>query len=187
VTSFDIRIDDLESHEVRALLREHLDSIAPTAPAESRHALDLGGLVGPDITFWSAWDGPMLAGFGALKHLTESHAEVKSMRTATSHLRQGVATRILQHLVQEAIARGYSRLSLETGSMAFFAAARRLYEACGFRPCAPFGNYKPDPNSVFMTKQLDELAPESSSGWTREKAARRLTPALGTVVVQEDL
>lgn len=169
VTSFDIRVDDLESPEVRALLHEHLDSVAPTAPAESRHALDLGGLVEPDITFWCAWDGPVLAGFGALKHLTESHAEVKSMRTATSHLRQGVASQILQHLVREAIARGYSRLSLETGSMEFFAAARRLYEACGFRPCAPFGNYKPDPNSVFMTKPLDELAPDGSSRWAREK------------------
>jgi Acetyltransferases len=162
VTSFDIRIENLESLEVRALLREHLDSIAPTAPAESRHALDLSGLGGPDIAFWSAWDGPVLAGFGALKHLTESHAEVKSMRTATSHLRQGVASQILQWLIQEAIARGYSRLSLETGSMEFFAAARHLYETYGFKPCAPFGNYKPDPNSVFMTKQIAELAPNSS-------------------------
>jgi len=169
MTSFDIHLDDLGSFEVRALLREHLDSIAPTAPPESRHALDLNGLRGPDITFWSAWDGPVLAGFGALKHLTESHAEVKSMRTATSHRRQGVASRILQYLIQQAIARGYSRLSLETGSMEFFAAARRLYEANGFKPCAPFGNYKPDPNSVFMTKEIGELAPNSSSRRARDE------------------
>ncbi|WP_457095889.1 GNAT family N-acetyltransferase [Lysobacter sp. P5_B9] len=158
----DIRVDNLESPEVLALLREHLDSIAPTAPAESRHALDLSGLRSPDITFWSIWDGPALAGFGALKHLTESHAEVKSMRTAASHLRQGVASRMLQHIIQEAAARGYSRLSLETGSMAFFEAARRLYIAFGFTPCPPFGSYKADPNSVFMTGQLHELAPNNS-------------------------
>jgi len=158
----DIRVDNLESPEVLALLREHLSSIAPTAPAESRHALDLSGLRGSDITFWSIWDGPVLAGFGALKHLTESHAEVKSMRTAASHLRQGVASKMLQHIIQAAAARGYSRLSLETGSMEFFEAGRRLYTSFGFVPCSPFGNYKPDPNSVFMTRQLTELAPNNS-------------------------
>ena len=158
----DIRIDSLESPEVLALLREHLGSIAPTAPAESRHALDLSGLRSPDIIFWSIWDGPALAGFGALKHLTESHAEIKSMRTATSHLRRGVASRMLQHIIQQAVARGYSRLSLETGSTAFFEAARHLCIAFGFAPCPPFGNYKADPNSVFMTRQLIELAPNNS-------------------------
>ena len=150
----DIRIDNLDSPEVLALLREHLDSLAPTAPAESRHALDLSGLRGPDITFWSIWDGQRLAGFGALKQLTESHAEIKSMRTAAAYLRQGVAAQMLRHIIQEATARGYSRLSLETGSMEFFEPARRLYASFGFAPCLPFGNYKPDPNSVFMSKQI---------------------------------
>ena len=150
----DIRVADLESPEVLALLREHLASLAPTAPAESRHALDLSGFRNSDVTFWSIWDGEVLAGFGALKQLTASHAEVKSMRTATSHLRQGVASRMLRHLVQEAAARGCSRLSLETGSMAFFDAARRLYTSFGFVPCPPFGSYTADPNSVFMTMPL---------------------------------
>ncbi|HEY5972111.1 MAG TPA: GNAT family N-acetyltransferase [Pseudoxanthomonas sp.] len=159
----DIRIDNLDRSEVLALLREHLDSMAPTAPAESRHALDLSALRSPDITFWSIWDGPVLAGFGALKHLTKSHAEIKSMRTASSHLRQGVASKMLQHIIQEAAARNYSRLSLETGSMAFFEAARRLYASFGFVPCPPFGSYKADPNSVFMTLQPPELVSDNSS------------------------
>ena len=158
--SLDIRVADLESPEVLALLREHLASLAPTAPAESRHALDLSGFRNSDVTFWSIWDGEVLAGFGALKQLTASHAEVKSMRTATSHLRQGVASRMLRHLVQEAAARGCSRLSLETGSMAFFDAARRLYTSFGFVPCPPFGSYKADPNSVFMTMPLTGSAPD---------------------------
>ncbi len=152
----EIRIDNLEGPEVLTLLREHLNSLAPTAPAESRHALDLSGLRGPDITFWSIWDGPVLAGFGALKHLSESHAEIKSMRTATTYLRQGVAEKMLRHIIQEATVRGYSRLSLETGSMDFFEPARRLYASFGFVPGLPFGNYKPDPNSVFMTRQITE-------------------------------
>lgn len=160
----DIRIDSLEGPEVLALLREHLDSMAPTAPTESRHALDLGGLRSPGVTFWSIWDGPVLAGFGALKHLTESHAEIKSMRTAASHLRRGVASQLLRHITQEAVTRGYSRLSLETGSMAFFEGARCLYASFGFVPCPPFGHYKADPNSVFMTRQLSRLAADDSSG-----------------------
>jgi putative acetyltransferase len=158
----DIRVADLESPEVLALLREHLDCLAPLAPAESRHALDLNGLRSSDISFWAIWDGPVLAGFGALKHLSDSHAEVKSMRTAASHVRQGVASRMLQHIIQEATARGYSRLSLETGSMAFFEAARRLYTSFGFGPCPPFGSYKADANSEFLTMDLTEFAPDNS-------------------------
>lgn len=158
----DIRVDDLEGPEVLALLQEHLGSMEHTAPAESRHALDLAGLREPGITFWSIWDGPALAGFGALKHMTESHAEIKSMRTASSHLRRGVASKILRHLIQEAAIRGYSRLSLETGSMEFFEAARRLYAAFGFTSCLPFGGYTADPNSVFMTLDIAGLAPGGS-------------------------
>ena len=84
----DIRAGNLDSPEVIALLREHLDSMAPTAPAESRHALDLSGLRSQDVTFWSIWDGAELAGFGALKHLTDSYAEIKSMRNASTPMRQ---------------------------------------------------------------------------------------------------
>lgn len=155
----DIRVDNLEGPEVLALLREHLDSMENTTPAESRHALDLAGLRDPGITFWCVWDGPALAGFGALKHMTESHAEIKSMRTATSHLRRGVASKMLQHLIQEAATRGYSRLSLETGSMEYFEPARRLYATFGFASCPPFGDYRPDPNSVFMTLDIAGSAP----------------------------
>lgn len=153
----DIRVDNLKSPAVLALLREHLRSMEHTAPAESRHALDLEGLTDPAVTFWTAWDGEALAGFGALKHLTPSHAEIKSMRTAATHLRRGVASRMLRHIIIEAAARGYARLSLETGSMAFFEPARRLYQSFGFVPCAPFGGYRADPNSVFLT--LRKLLP----------------------------
>jgi len=151
----DIRPGDLDDPRVIALLLEHLASLAPTAPKESRHALDLSGLRGPGIRFWCAWDGEALAGFGALKRLDAAHAEVKSMRTATSHLRRGVAARLLAHMVDVAARDGITRLSLETGSMAFFAPAHRLYASFGFVPCPPFGDYRPDPNSVFLTRTVD--------------------------------
>jgi putative acetyltransferase len=76
------------------------------------------------------------------------------MRTASSHRRQGVAKRLLQHLLEEAKQRGYTRVSLETGSMDFFLPARTLYASFEFAPCPPFADYRADPNSVFMTKAL---------------------------------
>ena len=150
----EIRVDHLESPEVIALIRDHLAAMAPTAPPESRHALDLDGLKRDDVTFWALWDGPKLAGVGALKQLSPQHAEIKSMKTATPYLRTGVASRMLSHILAEAEKGGYERLSLETGSMEYFEPARHFYASCGFTPCPPFGDYVDDPNSVFMTKYI---------------------------------
>src|SRR5947209_7711860 len=112
-----IRHDDLTDPGVIALLEEHLRCMAEVSPPESRHALDVDGLRQPDVTFWSIWDGRKLAGCAALKELDERHGEIKSMRTAYEYQRQGVASRLLQHLIEEGQSRGYRRLSLETGSM----------------------------------------------------------------------
>lgn len=151
----EIRVDNLESQAVIGLLREHLTSMEDTAPPESRHALDLNALRSPDIKFWAMWDRTELAGFGALKHHNEELAEIKSMRTAGAYLRKGVASQILRHLIEQAKAGGYSRLSLETGSMNYFEAARKLYSSFGFVISPPFASYVEDPNSVFMTMLLN--------------------------------
>lgn len=149
-----IRLDNLSRPEVHALLEEHLDHMHQLSPAKSVHALDLEALRKPQITFWCAWDGPELLGCGALKELSPTHGEVKSMRTLGAHLRKGVARRILAHIVEEARRRSYRRLSLETGAMPAFAPAQRLYESFGFTCCPPFADYVEDPHSVFMTKVL---------------------------------
>lgn len=150
----DIRLDDLTGHEIATLLHDHMRYIEEASPPESMHALDLHGLRHPDIAFWSAWDGDELLGCGALKELDATHAEIKSMRTARNHFRKGVAAALLRHLIDEAIRRGYRRLSLETGSMEYFEPARRLYQKFGFHCCGPFAGYVEDPNSVFMTMVL---------------------------------
>jgi putative acetyltransferase len=137
-----------------AFLRAHLDDLAPTAPAESRHALDLRGLQKPDVRLWVALVDEEIVGTGALAALEPGHEELKSMRTDPRRRGQGIATRILEHLLQNARGRDIRRISLETGSMAFFAPARALYAKAGFDFCSPFGSYKEDPNSVFMTKIL---------------------------------
>ncbi len=149
-----IKIDDLAGPEVAELLSEHLRSMAEHSPPESVHALDLDRLRQPEITFWTAWENTELLGCGALKELDASHGEIKSMRTATRHLRKGVAARILQQILNEATRRGYHRLSLETGSPEAFEPARQLYVRFGFTFCEPFADYVEDPYSVFMTKGL---------------------------------
>jgi len=149
-----IEVDDLTSLDIIQLLGEHLASAALHSPPESIHALDLDGLRQPNITFWSARHGSELLGCCALKELDSRHGEIKSMRTASEHLRKGVAARLLEHLLGEATRRGYQQLSLETGSMEAFAPARRLYGRFGFEACGPFADYVEDPYSVFMTRWL---------------------------------
>jgi putative acetyltransferase len=149
-----IEVDDLSHPAIHALLDEHLQNMYALSPPESVHALDLGKLRQPDITFWSAWKGQLLLGCGALKELDGKHGEVKSMRTPSALRRQGAGRAILAHIIDVARAREYQRLSLETGSMEAFKPAQTLYESFGFTRCGPFGDYLDDPNSVFMTMRL---------------------------------
>jgi putative acetyltransferase len=149
-----IEIDNLERPQVIALLEEHLQDMYATSPPESVHALDVSKLKLPSITFWTGWDGEQLLGCVAMSQLEDGHAELKSMRTTPSARKQGVASRLLNHVIEQAKHQGMQRLSLETGSMAFFEPAHRLYEKHGFEYCEPFGDYQPDPNSRFMTLAL---------------------------------
>jgi putative acetyltransferase len=150
----EIKTDDLKGTEIHELLQEHLNSMFELSPPESVHALDIEALRQPEITFWTVWENGELLGCGALKELDSRHGEIKSMRTASLHLRKGAARFVLNHIIAEAKRRGYSRLSLETGSMEAFEPARRLYAGFGFTFCQPFADYVEDPNSVFMTKEL---------------------------------
>ena len=149
-----IEIDDLSRPQIHALLEEHLANMRRISPPESVHALDLDRLRRPEITFWTAWDGATLLGCGALKALGERHGEVKSMRTPEALRRRGAGRALLATIVATARSRGYERLSLETGSQPAFLPAQALYASVGFVPCGPFGDYGPDPNSVFMTLAL---------------------------------
>jgi putative acetyltransferase len=145
---------NLDDPAFATLLQEHAAAMAATAPSESQHALDLSELRDPDVRVWTLHLDGQLAGCGALQHLDREHVEIKSMRTSRHHQRRGVARAMLQHLLGEARASGYTRASLETGSMDYFEAARRLYMSAGFRPCPPFGSYGEDPNSCFLTLEL---------------------------------
>jgi len=119
------------------------------------HALDTAGLLDPAVTFFSARRGGVLLGVGALKRLDRSQAELKSMHTVEAARGQGVGRAMVEHLLSVAVDRGYLRVSLETGTMEAFAAARLLYASAGFVPCEPFGEYTVNPYSTCMTISLD--------------------------------
>jgi putative acetyltransferase len=150
--NFDIRRDNLSGADVQALVQEHITEMLSNTPIESVHTLSLDSLRKPEVTFWSAWHQGELSGCGALMELDVTHGEIKSMRTKVKFLRMGVGQAILNRIISEASKRGYTRLSLETGSAEAFKPAVNLYEQNGFEVCDPFGDYKNDPHSVFMTK-----------------------------------
>jgi putative acetyltransferase len=139
---------------VQALLRHHLDTARAETAIGSAHALGIDALKAPTIRFWSAWDGHTLLGVGALKQLSATHGEVKSMHTAQDRRGRGVGTAVLRHIIDVSRTIGLTRLSLETGSWAYFEPARQLYRKHGFVECPPFGEYDPDRNSIFMTLEL---------------------------------
>ena len=150
----DIRAGDLEDERILALLAAHLVRCRAESPPCSVHALDVSALKGPRISFRAAWSGDTLLGVGALAELDRDHGELKSMHTAETSRRRGVGTAMLAHLIEEAMARGYRRLSLETGSMDYFEPARAMYRRHGFVECGPYASYRDDPNSIFMTMVL---------------------------------
>ncbi len=152
-----IERDDLTDPAVVALLEEHVAELRSISPPESTHALDLAALRAEGVAVWVAReDGPSAAPLGcvALTVVEPGHGELKSMRTAAGATGRGVGTALLEHVLDQARARGLVRVSLETGAEDCFAPARRLYLRHGFEVCPPFGRYRPDPLSVFMTRSL---------------------------------
>jgi putative acetyltransferase len=154
VPEFAVGTDHPAHPDVQALLEVHLAFAHSQSPPDDVHALDVDALLAANVAFFSIRVNDDLLGVGALKQLDPSHAEIKSMHTAAAARGRGVARVMLDHLVETAVARGCSRVSLETGPMAAFAPARALYASAGFKVCEPFGEYTPSPYSVFMERHL---------------------------------
>tara|TARA_R110000772_G_scaffold48156_2_gene110088 strand:- start:500 stop:955 length:456 start_codon:yes stop_codon:yes gene_type:complete len=150
----EIRLDDLTGRAVQALLAAHLSGMKSSSPPGSVYALNLSGLQSPDVSVWTAWESEMLMGVGALKALSDSAGEIKSMRTDPAHIRKGVGLSILNHIIEEAIRRGYKKLSLETGSGEEFEPALRLYRKQGFKNGPVFGSYVASAFNQFLHLEL---------------------------------
>jgi putative acetyltransferase len=151
---FDIRTDDLSGEGTRALLALHLAGMHASSPPGHVFALDLSGLQGPDIIVWSVWFYNQTVGIGALKDLGNRSGEVKSMRTHPDHVRKGIASLLLDHIIGEALARGWRRLSLETGSGPAFEPAIALYRKRGFVNGEAFSDYQQSEFNQFLHLQL---------------------------------
>lgn len=150
---------DLDDPRVVDLLQTHLATARAATAEGSAHALDLRGLRAPDIRLWTIWTGDVLAGTGALKVRPGQQGEVKSMHTARDQRGRGVGSAMLRHIIAAARAEDLTRLSLETGSWAYFEPAVALYRRHGFEPCEPFADYRADPNSLFLSLALNPSAP----------------------------
>jgi len=149
-----IRPADVDDDRVKALLVRHLEGMHANSPPGHVFALDWSGLQKPEISFYALWEGEELLGFGALKELGPRAGEIKSMRTADAHLRRGVAAAILEHIIAESRRRGYTCLSLETGSGQAFEAALTLYRKYGFTEGGAFGDYEKSPFNQFLHLDL---------------------------------
>ena len=145
---------NFDNSEVNNLLKKHFIELRSVSPEGSTHVLDIEGLKDPSIKFWSLWENNKLVGCGALKFLEKNHGEFKSIRVADEFKKKGIGERIINHLIEEAKKLEISKLSIETGSGAFFLPARNLFSKFGFKSCPPFAHYKDDPNSCYYTLDL---------------------------------
>ncbi|ARJ70903.1 GNAT family N-acetyltransferase [Paracoccus contaminans] len=123
-------------------------------PPESIHMMDRAALAAEGIEFHVMRQDGLAIGMGAIKRIGAHEGEIKSMHVLNDERGRGLGRRMVDHLIAAARAQGMTRLSLETGAQDSFAPARMLYAAAGFVPCEPFGDYRPDPMSVFMTLPL---------------------------------
>lgn len=149
-----IELDDLSRQPVLALLEEHLRNMHELSPPDQVFAFDANKLKGPDISFWTAWNGELLLGCAALKEVSSTEGEIKSMRTPSAMRRTGAGRALLNHVIDVARSRSYRVLFLETGRHPAFLPAQALYGSAGFKVCGPFGAYRENGNSVFMSLSL---------------------------------
>ncbi len=145
----------LDDPRVQALLTTHLTKARAATADGFAFALDLSGLRMPEIRFFSAWDGETLLGVGALKRLADDNGEVKSMHTAEAARRHGVGGMMLRHITAVARAAGMTRISLETGTSAYFQPAVAMYLRHGYIDCGPFADYAASGENRFLTRALD--------------------------------
>ena len=148
------REGNFDNQEVDQLLKKHFIELRSVSPAGSAHVLDTDGLKDPSIKFWSLWENEKLMGCGALKFLNENHGEFKSIRVADLYRGKGYGEKIITYLIQKSKKLNIKRISIETGSGEFFKSARKLFKKSGFKECEPFGHYKIDSNSCYMTLSI---------------------------------
>ena len=148
---------NFDQPEVNKLLTKHFIELRAASPEGSAHVLDIPGLKDKSIKFWSFWENEKLFGCGALKFLDKDHGEFKSIRIHDDFRNKGNGIKIINHLINEAKKFSIKKISIETGAGKFFDPARKLFKKCEFKPCKPFAHYKEDINSIYLSKQINNV------------------------------
>jgi putative acetyltransferase len=146
---------NFDNPKVNELLVNHFKELRSVSPENSCHVLDIEGLKTENIKFWSFWEEDELVGCGALKFLEKKHGELKSIRIADTFRKKNYGKKVIEHLILEAKKLKITKLSLETGAGNFFNPARKLFRNCGFNDCDPFDDYKENPDSCYMTIDIN--------------------------------
>jgi putative acetyltransferase len=152
VTDVVLRIESPRQVDVRRLL-EALDAYQSALyPPESNHFLDVDALAAPNVRFFVARREGLALGCGALRIDTAGYGELKRMFVSPEARGLRLGRRILDRVEEEARREGLACLRLETGIHQPEALA--LYRSAGYVEREAFGEYSPDPLSVFMEKSL---------------------------------
>ena len=147
-----IGLEDPRRADIRRLIAEADAMMQALYPAESNHLVDVDALAGPDAVFLAARRDEALLGSIALRIIAPSHGEMKRLFVQRDARGIGLGRRLVEALEEAARLRHIDRISLETGIKQ--PEAIRLYRACGYQECPPFGGYQNDPLSLFMTRRL---------------------------------
>jgi GNAT superfamily N-acetyltransferase len=134
------------------LIEELEGELAPKYPSESRHGYSIEKLLKQNVAFFVTRHDDMAAGCGGIQLFGKEYGEVKRMYVRPSFRGLGLGKLMLEHLSNYARENGVNLLRLETGIHQRNAIA--LYESWGFEGIPPFGEYKPDPLSVFYEKKI---------------------------------
>lgn len=148
----DFTLQTRESADMANLLHQSDAYMAALYPAESNHMVPAAALLSPGFEFYlcNAPEGAVAGCCGLA--LKDGYGEVKRMYLHPHMRGRGYGRAMLGHLARRAKSLRLPVLRLEVGIHQPEALA--LYAACGFKEVGPFGEYFPDPLSLFYEKTI---------------------------------
>ena len=142
-----------DSPDAFALIEELEAYLLPQYPVESHHGYSVEKLIQQGVAFYVIRHNEVAAGCGGVQLFGDEYGELKRMYVRPQFRGLGLAKQLLDHLADFARQRGVNALRLETGI--YQTEAIGLYERWGFVRIPPFGDYKPDPLSLFFEKRIE--------------------------------
>lgn len=141
-----------DSGAATELVNELEAHLASLYPAESRHGYSAEKLLREGVNFFLILVDDDPAGCGGIQFYGTDYAELKRMYVRPKYRGLGLGKQLVAHLCSYAMDHGLGCVRLETGIHQQEAIG--LYEQMGFCRVPPFGQYREDPLSLFLEKQL---------------------------------